>query len=104
MADELKSGSIGAVGGLAVAALLNWTGAVDLNDDQSISYNGGHLLAPDYTAIYANNGKQIDLKAGQRYIQISMVLNKKKVIQAFADTLDTDIDIGILGKFTQCRR
>jgi len=83
------------------------SGVVVYNNGQKVDVIpsvGIHRLAPDFMPIYANAGKQIELKAGQRYIQIGMVMAGEFVITAFADTLDTDVDIGIIGKFTQCKK
>jgi hypothetical protein len=102
MADSKIMGGVGAgIGALATALIMSASGDKKQDDTQ---YIGSHLLAPDYGVVSMNAGKQIELKAGQRYIQIGMVLDSGKVIHAFADTLDTDTDIGIIGKFTQCRR
>lgn len=92
---------------IGIIAILTTGGIVVFNNGERVAVTssiGAHLLNPTFGVVYMNAGKQIDLKSGQRYIQIGMVLDSGKVIQAFADTLDTDIDIGILGKFTQCKK
>ena len=92
---------------LAVVAVLTAGGIVVFNNGERVTItpsSGAHLLKPDFGVVYMNSAKQIELKAGQRYIQIGMVIDGEEVIQAFADTLDTDTDIGIIGKFTQCKK
>ena len=88
-------------------AVLTTTGIVILNNGEKVTVTpstGAHLLKPNFEAVYMNAQKPIDLKAGQRYIQVGMVLAGDSVLVAFADTLDTDTDMGIIGKFTQCKK
>jgi len=90
-----------------LTALIIGGGIVVFNNGKHATmaaYQGRHLLAPDFGAVYANQGRQIQLMPGQRYIQIGIVLDSGKVLQAFADTLDTDVKIGVLAKFIQCRK
>jgi len=93
------------VAGILIA--LTAGGIVVFNNGEKVVITtsiGSHRIAADFGVVYANGGQQIQLKQGQRYIQINMVLDSGKVVRAFADTLDTDADIGIIGKFTQCRK
>ncbi len=92
---------------VGITIALTAGGIVVFNNGEKIVVTpsrGSHRIAADFGVVYANGGQQIQLKKGQRYIQIGMVLDSGKVVKSFADTLDTDIDIGILGKFTQCRK
>jgi hypothetical protein len=90
-----------------LTALIIGTGIVVFNNGEHVTVTpsvGRHLLAPDFGTVYANQGRQIQLAPGQRYIQIGIVLDSGKVVQAFADTLDTPVKIGVLAKFIQCKK
>ena len=91
----------------AVVAVLTTAGVVVFNNGERVTVTpsiGRHLLAPDFGTVYANGGAQIQLAPGQRLIQINMVLDSGRVIQAFADTLDTPVRLGVIAKFIQCKK
>ena len=64
---------------------------------------GRHLLAPDFGVVRT---PIFPLNSGERGIDIFIVIDRStgKVKRAYADTLDTDIDLNIIKKFTQCRK
>lgn len=93
---------------VAVVTVLTVGGVVLFNNGQRVEithYAGTHLLEPNFAAVYANGGKQIDLAKGDRIISIQLHQDSTgKIIEAFADTLDATIPLGVIAKFTQCKR
>jgi hypothetical protein len=68
-----------------------------------IPTTGRHLLQPDF-GVVATPIFQLD--SGERGIDVFMVIDRAtgKVKRAYADTLDTDVGLNIIKKFTQCKR